>query len=171
MKSDGCSPRVSRPRLLRATGCGTSRSSSPNADVQQNTAGGVDRAATSTGSTVVTHGGARRLVLGRRQGGCGPGRQGQGVERHTTRANGDPGSRRQLIDNAVDRRPDGLVVSMANPDGAEKSIKAAVAAGVPVDRPSTPVIAQWKHYGAITHIGSDETVAGKAAGDQLKPTA
>ena len=44
----------------------------------------------------------------------------------------DPGEQSQLIDGAVADRSTVIVVSMANPDGLESSIKAAVAAGIPV---------------------------------------
>jgi simple sugar transport system substrate-binding protein len=55
---------------------------------------------------------------------------------------------------------------MANPDGLEKSIKAAVSAGVPVITINSG-LDQWQDFGAITHVGQSETIAGKAAGDQL----
>ena len=44
----------------------------------------------------------------------------------------DPAKQSQLIDGAVADKVDGIVVSMANPDGLEDSVKAAVAAGIPV---------------------------------------
>jgi simple sugar transport system substrate-binding protein len=55
---------------------------------------------------------------------------------------------------------------MANPDGLEKSIKAAVAAGVPVITINSG-LDQWQQFGAITHVGQSETLAGKAAGEQM----
>ena len=78
----------------------------------------------------------------------------------------DVGKQATLIDNAVAAGTDGLVVSMANPDGLEKSIKAAVAAGVPVITINSG-LDQWQQFGAITHVGQSETLAGKAAGEQL----
>src|SRR3954447_17054455 len=78
----------------------------------------------------------------------------------------DVGKQSTLIDNAVAAGTDGLVVSMANPDGLEKSIKSAVSAGVPVVTINSG-IDQWQQFGAITHVGQSETIAGKAAGDQL----
>ena len=78
----------------------------------------------------------------------------------------DVGKQATLIDNAVAGGTDGVVVSMANPDGLEKSIKAAVSAGVPVVTINSG-IDQWQQFGAITHVGQSETLAGKAAGDQL----
>ncbi len=79
----------------------------------------------------------------------------------------DPAKQSQLIDGAVADKVDGIVVSMANPDGLESSVKAAVAAGVPVVTINSG-IDRFKEFGAITHIGQSEDIAGKAAGEKLK---
>ncbi|PXY21828.1 sugar ABC transporter substrate-binding protein [Prauserella endophytica] len=78
-------------------------------------------------------------------------------------ADGDPGAQARLIDNAVAQRVGGLVVSMANPDALGPSIQRAVQAGIPVitinsgeDRSA--------EFGALTHVGQNETVAGEQAG-------
>ena len=78
----------------------------------------------------------------------------------------DPGAQSTLIDNAVAADTDGLVVSMASPEGLEASIKAAVDAGVPVITINSG-IDDWQAFGAITHVGQSETIAGEAAGEQL----
>ena len=78
----------------------------------------------------------------------------------------DPGAQSTLIDNAVADGTDGLVISMANPDGLEGSIKAAVDAGVPVITINSG-IDDWQDFGAITHVGQSETIAGEAAGQEL----
>jgi simple sugar transport system substrate-binding protein len=78
----------------------------------------------------------------------------------------DPGAQSTLIDNAVADGTDGLVVSMANPDGLEASIKAAIGEGVPVITINSG-IDDWQAFGAITHVGQSETIAGEAAGEQL----
>jgi simple sugar transport system substrate-binding protein len=78
----------------------------------------------------------------------------------------DPGEQSTLIDNAVADGTQGLVISMANPDGLEASIKAAVEAGVPVITINSG-IDDWQDFGAITHVGQSETIAGEAAGEQL----
>ena len=88
-----------------------------------------------------------------------------GVDLHYN-SDPDPGEQSTLIDNAVADGTDGLVVSMANPDGLEDSIKAAVAAGVPVITINSG-IDDWQDFGAITHVGQSETIAGEAAGEQL----
>jgi simple sugar transport system substrate-binding protein len=80
--------------------------------------------------------------------------------------NGDPQQQSQLIDTAVSQGVDGIVVSMANPDALEESIKAAVAAGIPVITINSGAD-RSKEFGAITHVGQTETVAGAGAGEQL----
>jgi simple sugar transport system substrate-binding protein len=88
-----------------------------------------------------------------------------GVDMHYSN-NGDPGEQSTLIDNAVAANTDGLVISMADPPALEDSIKAAVAAGIPVITINSG-IDSWQDFGAITHVGQSETLAGKAAGEQL----
>jgi len=78
----------------------------------------------------------------------------------------DPAKQSQLIDNAVAQKVDGIVVSMANPDGLKSSIEKAVAAGIPVVTINSG-IEQSAAFGAITHVGQSETVAGAAVGDRL----
>jgi simple sugar transport system substrate-binding protein len=82
-------------------------------------------------------------------------------------ADPDPAKQSQLIDAAVADKVDGIVVSMANPDGLQDSIEAAVAAGVPVVTINSGY-ESWKAFGAITHIGQSETIAGEAVGERLK---
>jgi simple sugar transport system substrate-binding protein len=78
----------------------------------------------------------------------------------------DPGEQSTLINSAVAAGTNGLVVSMANPDGLEASIKAAVSAGIPVITINSG-IDDWQEFGAITHVGQSETIAGNAAGEEL----
>src|SRR4051812_47380432 len=79
----------------------------------------------------------------------------------------DPAKQSQLIDAAVADKVDGIVVSMANPDGLQSSVEAAVAAGVPVITINSG-LDQSAEFGAITHIGQSETIAGQAVGQRLK---
>ncbi len=78
----------------------------------------------------------------------------------------DPGAQSTLIDNAVADGTDGVVVSMASPEGLQASIEAAVADGVPVITINSG-IEFWEEFGAITHVGQSETIAGEAAGEEL----
>jgi simple sugar transport system substrate-binding protein len=79
---------------------------------------------------------------------------------------GDPAQQAQLIDTYIAANVDGIIVSMANPDALRDPIERAVAAGIPVitinsggDRSS--------EFGALAHVGQEETVAGQGAGNQF----
>jgi len=84
----------------------------------------------------------------------------------TYTADADPAKQSQLIDNAVAQQVDGIVVSMANPDGVEDSVEKAVAAGIPVVTINSG-IERSAEFGALTHVGQSETVAGEAVGTRL----
>jgi simple sugar transport system substrate-binding protein len=79
---------------------------------------------------------------------------------------GVPQTQAQYIDAAVNQHVDGLVVSMANPDALKGSIQRAVGQGIPVITINSGE-AQSAAFGAITHVGQDESVAGEAAGARL----
>ncbi|MFY0409539.1 substrate-binding domain-containing protein [Solicola sp. PLA-1-18] len=79
----------------------------------------------------------------------------------------DPSKQSALIDGAVADKVDGIVVSMANPDGLKSSVEAAVAAGVPVVTINSGIEFS-KAFGAITHVGQSEDIAGQAVGERLK---
>jgi len=85
----------------------------------------------------------------------------------TYQSDGDPQKQSQLIDAAVNEKVDGLVVSMANPDALKGSIEKAVQAGIPV---ITINSGQDKstEFGALAHVGQDETIAGEGAGEKMK---
>ncbi|MGE3288164.1 MAG: sugar ABC transporter substrate-binding protein [Pseudonocardia sp.] len=82
-------------------------------------------------------------------------------------SNGDPTKQAQLIDAAVNEKVDGLVVSMANPDALKASIEKAVAAGIPVITINSGQD-KSEEFGALAHVGQDEVIAGRGAGEQLK---
>ncbi|GDY32154.1 sugar ABC transporter substrate-binding protein [Gandjariella thermophila] len=81
-------------------------------------------------------------------------------------SDGDPGNQAKLIDNAVAQHVDGLVVSMANPDALKTSIQNAVKAGIPVVTINSGG-SRSAEFGAIAHVGQDETIAGQEAGKRL----
>jgi simple sugar transport system substrate-binding protein len=85
----------------------------------------------------------------------------------TYESDADPAKQAQLIDAAVNQKVDGLVVSMANPGALKASIQKAVAAGIPVITINSGA-SDSKAFGALSHIGQDESVAGNAVGSQLK---
>jgi simple sugar transport system substrate-binding protein len=81
-------------------------------------------------------------------------------------SDGDPEAQAQLIDAAVEQDVDGLVVSMANPDALEDSIRAAVDADIPVITINSGSD-RSEELGALTHIGQEERIAGEGAGERL----
>ena len=79
----------------------------------------------------------------------------------------DPAKQSQLIDNAVAQKVQGIAVSMANPDGLKDSIQKAIAAGVPVITINSG-LEKSKAFGALTHVGQSEELAGEGAGAKFK---
>ena len=72
----------------------------------------------------------------------------------------------QLIDAAVAKKPDGLVVSVPDYNALKPSLDAAKAAGIPIVTINSGSD-HFQEIGAITHVGQDETIAGEAAGKRL----
>jgi simple sugar transport system substrate-binding protein len=81
-------------------------------------------------------------------------------------SSGQADQQADLINAAVADKVSGLVVSMANPDALADPIRKAVAAGIPV---ITINSGQDKSagFGALAHVGQDESVAGQGAGSRL----
>ncbi|MEV6650851.1 sugar ABC transporter substrate-binding protein [Streptomyces sp. NPDC051219] len=72
----------------------------------------------------------------------------------------------QFVQTAIDQDVDGLIVSLAKPDAMEDVVTKAVRAGIPVITVNSGS-GQSKQFGALTHIGQDETIAGEAVGTEL----
>ncbi|ARF77445.1 sugar ABC transporter substrate-binding protein [Kitasatospora albolonga] len=72
----------------------------------------------------------------------------------------------QLVQTAIDKKVDGLIVSLAKPDAMKAVVAKAVKAGIPVVTVNSGS-AESKEFGALTHIGQDESIAGEAVGDEL----
>ena len=73
----------------------------------------------------------------------------------------------KLVDNAISAGADAIVVADWVPDAENPAIKRAVKAGIPVVIYNAGGVAQVKATGALTYIGSDESVAGAAGGAYL----
>jgi simple sugar transport system substrate-binding protein len=72
----------------------------------------------------------------------------------------------QLIDAAVAAQPDGLVVSIPDPDALSDSISAAVDAGIPViSMNSGSDVAE--ELGVMVHVGQTEYEAGFGGGERM----
>lgn len=72
----------------------------------------------------------------------------------------------QLVQSYIDQKVDGLIVTLAKPDAMKAVVAKAEKAGIPVVTVNSGA-EQSKAYGALTHIGQDETVAGEAVGEEL----
>ena len=81
-------------------------------------------------------------------------------------ADPDANKEAQLIQNVTQQKVDGIALTLAFPDAEAANVKAAQAAGIPIVGFNAGVD-QWKDMGLLGYAGQDETVAGKAVGDQL----
>ncbi|MFE1862356.1 sugar ABC transporter substrate-binding protein [Streptomyces anandii] len=72
----------------------------------------------------------------------------------------------QLVDAAVDKKVDGIIVTLAKPDALKAAVARAEKAGIPVITVNSGS-AESKAFGALTHVGQDEAVAGEAVGEEL----
>jgi simple sugar transport system substrate-binding protein len=153
---------------LPLAGCSTNSSGDSSATASTSSAATAAAAGAASGTIridVITHGNPGDSFWDVVKSGAVKAGKDEGVDLHY-QSDGDVGKQATLIDAAVAAHTDGLVVSMANPDGLESSIKAAVAAGIPVVTINSG-IDKWKGFGAITHVGQSETLAGEAAGEKL----
>lgn len=78
----------------------------------------------------------------------------------------EAGRQAQLVQSAIDKKVDGLIVSLAKPAAMKNVVKKAVKAGIPVVTVNSGQD-ESRAFGALTHIGQDETVAGEAVGKEL----
>ncbi|MCX4844237.1 sugar ABC transporter substrate-binding protein [Streptomyces sp. NBC_00893] len=72
----------------------------------------------------------------------------------------------QLVQAAIDQKVDGLIVTLAKPDAMKDVVTKATRAGIPVITVNSGS-AESKRFGALTHIGQDESIAGEAVGEEL----
>ncbi|MEV0260198.1 sugar ABC transporter substrate-binding protein [Streptomyces sp. NPDC050617] len=72
----------------------------------------------------------------------------------------------QLVQAAIDQKVDGLIVTLAKPDALKDVVAKAEKAGIPVITVNSGS-EESKRFGALTHIGQDETIAGEAVGEEL----
>jgi simple sugar transport system substrate-binding protein len=73
----------------------------------------------------------------------------------------------RLIDEAVASKPDGLIVSIPDVAVLSQSIRAAVAAKIPVISINSGLEVS-KQLGCLMHIGQQDGAAGKKAGERMK---
>lgn len=82
-------------------------------------------------------------------------------------ANGDRTEMARLIQSAISKRPDGLIVSIPDKDALGKDIKKAVDLKIPVIVINSGMEA-GKQLGALMYIGSNDYNAGLIAGKKAK---
>ncbi|MEV8096748.1 sugar ABC transporter substrate-binding protein [Kitasatospora sp. NPDC085879] len=143
--------------------------SGPSADAPPSAANTAAKGADTAGPLtveVVTHGGTGDSFWSVAQHGATDAGKQLGIQ-VSYNSDPDPAGQAKLIDNAIAQHIGGLVVSMANPDALQSSIKAAVAAGIPVVTINSGSAASAS-FGAIGHVGQEESVAGQGAGAKLK---
>jgi len=114
---------------------------------------------------MVTHGGAGDAFWSIVKRGGQQGASDMG-DSFTYESDGDPTAQSKLVDAEVNQKPDGLIVSMANPQALQASVQNAVKAGIPVIVINSGEKEAYQ-YGTLGYIGSDETTAGKAVGTEL----
>ncbi|SDK64037.1 sugar ABC transporter substrate-binding protein [Nonomuraea jiangxiensis] len=146
---------------LMMTGCSSSGGQST-----QTSAAGSASAASGASFAVITHGAPGDSFWDVVKNGAEAAGKQYGVT-VTYQGDGDPAKQSQLIDQAVSQKVDGIVVSMANPDALKEAVGKAVAAKIPVVTINSGADSS-KAFGAITHVGQSEDVAGRGAGEQLK---
>lgn len=72
----------------------------------------------------------------------------------------------ELVQSFVDKKVDGIVVTLAKPEAMKDVLGKAAAAGIPVVTINSGAEFSEK-FGALSHIGQDELVAGEAVGKEL----
>ncbi|MDI3417473.1 sugar ABC transporter substrate-binding protein [Streptomyces luteolus] len=72
----------------------------------------------------------------------------------------------ELVQSYIDKKVDGLIVTLAKPEAMKSVLAKAAKAGIPVITINSGGRFS-QEFGALTHIGQDEAVAGEAVGDEL----
>ena len=90
-----------------------------------------------------------------------------GITMNYQGANNNAQDQAQMIEQAVTDGADGIAVSLADPKALDGALKKVVKAGIPLITLNSGSDL-FKGLGAITHVGQDETIAGRGAGERLK---
>lgn len=90
-----------------------------------------------------------------------------GITMNYQGANNNAQDQAQMIEQAVTDGADGIAVSLADPKALDGALKKVIAAGIPLVTLNSGSDL-FKDLGAITHVGQDETIAGRGAGERLK---
>ncbi|WEV77324.1 substrate-binding domain-containing protein [Janibacter cremeus] len=82
-------------------------------------------------------------------------------------ADPEGGNQARLVQQAVDKKVDGIAVTLAKPGAMQGNVSKAVEADIPVVALNAG-LDEWKDMGVQSYFGQDEKIAGQAAGDRLK---
>ncbi len=89
-----------------------------------------------------------------------------GVEVRFFGSNNDAEAQSQAIEAAIAEGPDGIAISLADPEGVSAAAQAVIDAGIPLYTLNSG-LNNYEELGAVTHIGQTETVAGEGAGERF----
>jgi simple sugar transport system substrate-binding protein len=132
-----------------------------------NTGGGSSGGGDNSGYTIamITHETPGDTFWDRIRAGAEQAAKDEGI---TLKYSNDPQAAKQaqLIQSAVDSKVDGIATTLVTPDALAGAVKAAEAAKIPVVGFNSG-IDQYKKLGALMYFGSDESLAGKTAGQRL----
>ena len=81
---------------------------------------------------------------------------------------GDLADMARIVEQTTATKPTGIIVTIADYNVLEKSVKAAIAKGIPVITVNSGTAEESKKLGALMHIGQPEYDAGKGAGERAK---
>jgi simple sugar transport system substrate-binding protein len=81
-------------------------------------------------------------------------------------ANNNAEEQSQMIEAAIATNPDGIAISLADPEGVSAAAQAVTDAGIPLYTINSGVN-NYQDLGAVTHVGQTETIAGNGAGERF----
>lgn len=81
-------------------------------------------------------------------------------------ANPEGAQQSNLVQQAVDKKVDGIAVTLAKPEAMKGNVEKAVGEDIPVVALNAGM-EDWKDMGALSFFGQDDELAGEAAGERL----
>lgn len=82
-------------------------------------------------------------------------------------ADPEGGKQANLVQQAIDKKVDGIVITLAKPDAMASAVKKATKAGIPVVAINGGMD-EYQKLGVMAFFGQDERIAGEAAGERAK---
>jgi simple sugar transport system substrate-binding protein len=170
MERSNTSKRIARLAAVAATGLlvlsACSSSGGKEAEEQQTQASGGGAAGPRLKIAMITHSGPGDTFWDIVQKGAQAAAAKDNVQLLYS-ADPEGGRQAQLVQTAIDQKVDGIIVTLAKPDALRDVVAKAVQAKIPVISINSGADVSAE-LGALAHFGQDETIAGEAAGEQLK---